>query len=115
MRGMDVEKGDLVGARRIVGAGGIDGIARIAQVDEIHALDHTAIGDIETGDDTGLEHGLLMARIPADGKGGEPAERPRPGAVSQACRSIAPGEWHSTASPARSTKQPRPAGWGGAR
>ena len=54
MGGVDVEKAQLVRAGRVIGAGGIHGIARIAQIDEVHTLDHAAIGDIEAGDDTDL-------------------------------------------------------------
>src|SRR5439155_18360413 len=46
-----VEKGELVGALEVVAARDLDRIAGIAQVDEIHALDHAACGDVEAGND----------------------------------------------------------------
>jgi hypothetical protein len=51
MAGGDVEEAELVRARRIIGARLLDRIAGILQIDEIDALDHPAIGDIETGND----------------------------------------------------------------
>ena len=62
MGGMDVEKTDLVRTGSIISLGAFHRIACIAQADKIDALDHTAIGDIETGDDTGLQHEGLMDR-----------------------------------------------------
>ncbi len=47
----DVEEGELVGALGVVAPRHLDGVAGIAQVDEVHALDHAARGDVETGDD----------------------------------------------------------------
>ena len=68
----DVEKAKLVRAGGIVGDGGVHRIARIAQVDEVDALDHAAIGDVEAGDDAGLQHGPLIPREGPQGKGGTP-------------------------------------------
>ena len=59
MRGVDVEKAQLVGPRRVIGARGIHRIARIAQVHEIDALDHAALVHIQAGDDALGEHGAL--------------------------------------------------------
>ena len=47
----DVEKGELVGALGVVAPRDLDRIAGIAQVDEVHALDDAAGGDVEAGDD----------------------------------------------------------------
>ena len=47
----DVEEDEFVGAVAIVTVGEFDGVARIAQVDEVHTFDDTAAGDIQTGDD----------------------------------------------------------------
>ena len=44
--GVDVEKAQLVSASSIVGDGGINWIACIAQAYKVHAFDHAAIGDI---------------------------------------------------------------------
>ena len=40
----------FVGARSIIGLGLLNWIARVHQVDELHALDHPPIFDVETGD-----------------------------------------------------------------
>ena len=66
MGGVNVEKAELIRPGGIVGAGGFDRIARIAQTDKIDALDHTAIGDIETGDHTSLQH-MGAYSVPARG------------------------------------------------
>jgi hypothetical protein len=50
-RGRHVEERDLVGALLVVGAGQLDRVARVAQVEEVHALDHAPGGDVEAGDD----------------------------------------------------------------
>ncbi len=47
--GRDIQEGDLVGALLVVLAGELDGIPGIAEVQEIDALDHSTIGDVETG------------------------------------------------------------------
>ncbi len=49
--GGDVEEGQFVGALIVVAARDFDGIARVAQFDEVDALDHAASRDVETGDD----------------------------------------------------------------
>ena len=56
MGGVDVEEAKLVRARGIIGDRGFHRIARIAQVDEVDALDHAAVLDVETGDHANLEH-----------------------------------------------------------
>ena len=54
----DVEKGEFVGALFIVAPGDLDRVARVAQVDEVDALDHTSVGDVEAGNDAlGEAHG----------------------------------------------------------
>ena len=58
----DVEKAQFIGTRRIIGLGGLDRIAGIAQIDEIDALDDAAILDIETGNDAHFQHGSAAAR-----------------------------------------------------
>ena len=47
--GGDVEEGQFVGALLVVAAGDLDRVAGIAQFDKVHPLDHTAAGDIKTG------------------------------------------------------------------
>jgi hypothetical protein len=47
--GGDVEEGELVGARGVVDPGLLDRVAGIAQVDELHALHHAAVLDVEAG------------------------------------------------------------------
>ena len=46
----DVEEAELVGAGGVIGDRRFDGIAGVAQVDEIDALDHAPVLDVETGD-----------------------------------------------------------------
>src|SRR5690606_14670276 len=57
MRGVDVEKAELVRPGSVIGIGRLDRIAGVDQVDEVHALDDAAVGHVEAGDDAGLEHG----------------------------------------------------------
>ena len=52
----DVEEAELVGTRRVIGHSACDGIAGIAQVDEIDAFDDATVLDVETGNDAGLKH-----------------------------------------------------------
>ena len=63
--GRDVEEAELVGAGRIVGGGGLDGIAGIAQADEVDALDDAAVLDVEAGNDTDFQHGGAHGRCVA--------------------------------------------------
>ena len=49
--GGNVQKRQLVGALLVVSGSHLDGIARIAQANEIDALDHTATGYVQTGND----------------------------------------------------------------
>ena len=55
MRGRDVEEAQLVRALRIIGFRQRDGVARVFQVNEIDALDGTAVLHVETGNDAGLQ------------------------------------------------------------
>ncbi len=52
----DVEEGELVGAGGIVDAGLLDRIAGVAQADEVHALHHAPVLDVQAGDDAHLQH-----------------------------------------------------------
>ena len=56
MRGRDVEKAQFVRAGGVIGDGRLDGIAGVAQIDEVDALDDPAVLDVETGDHAHLEH-----------------------------------------------------------
>ena len=47
--GGDVQEGEFVGALLVVAAGDLDGVARVGQVDEVHALDDTAGRDVKAG------------------------------------------------------------------
>jgi hypothetical protein len=49
MGGVDVQKTNLIRARGVISCGGLNRIARIAQADEIHALNHAAIGHVQAG------------------------------------------------------------------
>src|SRR6516225_1301593 len=62
--GGDVEKRELVGAGSIIGDRRRNRIAGIAQIDEFHAFDDTAVLDVETGNDANLEHGVTSQRAP---------------------------------------------------
>lgn len=55
-RRFDVQKTQLIRARRIIGPRAFDRITCIHQIDKVHAFDHTAIGDIQTGDNAGFQH-----------------------------------------------------------
>jgi hypothetical protein len=46
---VDVQKTNLIRARGIISRGGFNRIACIAQANEIHALNHAAIGHVQTG------------------------------------------------------------------
>ena len=50
-----VEERQLVGALRVVGGGQLDGIACVAQVLEVDALDHPAVVDVQARDDADRE------------------------------------------------------------
>ena len=52
----DVEEGELVGALLVVARGDLDRIAGVPQLDEVDALDDTAGGDVEAGNDSLGEH-----------------------------------------------------------
>ena len=52
----DVEEGELVGAGGVVGDCRFDRIAGVAQIDEIDALDHAAVLDVEAGNDADFKH-----------------------------------------------------------
>ncbi len=54
--GGNVEKTQLIGAGGVIGDGRLDGIAGIAQIDEVDALDHPAVLDVEAGNHADLEH-----------------------------------------------------------
>ena len=60
--GRDVEEGQLVRARCVIGDRRFDRIAGIAQVDEIDALDDAAVLHVETGNDADLEHQCFLLR-----------------------------------------------------
>ena len=57
----DVEEHDLVGALPVVLARELDGVAGVAQIDEVDALDHAAVLDVEARDHSFGKHwGLLL-------------------------------------------------------
>jgi hypothetical protein len=64
-RGRDVEEADLVGALGVVGRGLLDRIASVAQLHEVDALDHAAIGHVETRNDAAAQHGAPPATATA--------------------------------------------------
>src|SRR5205823_5605523 len=52
----DVQEGELIGACGIVRNRGGHGIARVAQVDELHSLHHAPVLHVETGNEADLDH-----------------------------------------------------------
>ena len=57
VRGGDVEEDELVGALGVVALGQLDGVAGVADVDEVRALDDAAAVDVEARDDALELHG----------------------------------------------------------
>ena len=57
VRGGDVEEDELVGALGVVALGQLDRVARVAQADEVGALDDAPGVDVEAGDDPLEDHG----------------------------------------------------------
>ena len=55
-RGGDIEENNLVGTLGIVERGQLDGVAGIAQVDEVDALHNAAVFHIHAGNDTFCKH-----------------------------------------------------------
>src|SRR6266700_6168284 len=60
--GGNVEEAEFVGAGGVIRDRRFHGIAGVAQVDEVDALDHPSVLDVEAGDHTDLEH-LLCCRF----------------------------------------------------
>ena len=56
VRGGDVEEDQLVGALGVVALGQLDRVARVAQADEVGALDDAPGVDVEAGDDSLQDH-----------------------------------------------------------
>ena len=56
MRGVDIEKAKLVGARSVIGNRRLDRVTGIDQVDEIDTFDDPAIGHVKARDDTCFQH-----------------------------------------------------------
>ena len=52
----DVEEAEFVGAGLVIGGGGLDRIAGVAQIDEVDALDDAALLHVEAGYDADLQH-----------------------------------------------------------
>ncbi len=64
VRGRDVEEDELVGPLGVVAGSELDRIARVAQADEVRALDDAPGVDVEAGDDA-LQCHALQVRAPA--------------------------------------------------
>jgi hypothetical protein len=56
VRGGDVQKDELVGARLVVASGEFDRVAGVAKADEVDPLHDAPVAHIETGDDALAEH-----------------------------------------------------------
>ncbi len=52
----DVEEDELIGPFLVIARGDLDGVARVAKVDEIRPLHHAAFVDVEAGNDPLGEH-----------------------------------------------------------
>ena len=57
----NVQESQFVGAGGVIGDGRLDGIAGVAQIDEVDALDDAAVLDVEAGNDAGFQHGVRHA------------------------------------------------------
>ena len=62
VRGGDVEEDELVGALGVVARRQLDGVAGVADVDEVDALDHAPVADVEARDDALAVHGAAASR-----------------------------------------------------
>ena len=51
----DIEEAELVGPGGIIGLRLFNRVSGVLQIDEIDALDHPAIGDVETGYDANAD------------------------------------------------------------
>jgi len=50
MAGGDIQESNFIGSLLIVANGNFHGVTRIADIDEVDTLDHTAVFDIQAGD-----------------------------------------------------------------
>jgi hypothetical protein len=55
-RGSDIEEDEFVGALGIVGFSALDGIARVAELLKLNALDDASGVDVQTRNDSAREH-----------------------------------------------------------
>ena len=69
----DIQKAQLVRTGRIISLGLLHRIPRIAQVDKVHALDHAAIGDVETGNDANADGHARSAALMAVARSNRPS------------------------------------------
>ena len=69
----DIEEAELVGTGRIVGARRLDWVARIAQIDEVDALDDAPGVHVETGDDADADRHALAATASAVARSSRPS------------------------------------------
>ncbi len=53
----DVEEAELISARLVVSGSRLDGVAGVAQIDELDAFDDATLFHVEAGYDTDLQHG----------------------------------------------------------
>ena len=59
----DIQKHQFIRALLVIARGELHRIARVAQVDEVHAFDHAAAGDIQTGNDSFREHVQFSTKL----------------------------------------------------
>ena len=77
MAGGDVEEAKLVRPGRVIDLGLLDRIAGVGQIEELHALDHAPMGDVEAGDDADAD-GHAPANLSADLSVIRPSYKARP-------------------------------------
>ncbi|MDT4843635.1 hypothetical protein FQZ97_775700 [compost metagenome] len=79
--GGDVQEREFIGALLVVAAGDFDGVARVGQIHEVHALDDPPGGDVEAGDDAAGQR----ARGGRAGAGGAAGGRHFANSSARAC------------------------------
>jgi len=70
-RGRDVVEDELVGPLGVVALGELDGIAGVADVDEVRALDHPSAVDVQAGNHALEMHGAHGSDRTADRRSGD--------------------------------------------
>ena len=72
--GGDVQKGQFIGTLGVVTRRNFHGVTGVAQTHKVHALDHTATGHVQAGDDAFGQHAQATTRRRC-----QPCQRPAAG------------------------------------